>query len=188
MELRLNLSTSPRENHRPFLAATAAIGILGILALAFLSRAALRSWRSNREIRTEVARLENEIRRERQQQQALENYFRSPQAQQILDRSAFLNSLIDQRAFPWTKVFMDLEQTLPPGVRVVSIAPKLENGRALIELTIGAATDEGKLKFLETLEKSVVFSGIQVKDEKHQDQAGASDKILLDLRAWYATS
>lgn len=188
MKLRLNLSTSPRENNRPFLAATAAIGVVALVALGFLSRAAIRSWRSNLQLRAELARLENEIRQERQQQQALENYFRSPQAQQILDRSAFLNSLIDQRAFPWTKIFMDLEQTLPPGVRVVSIAPKLENGRALVELTIGAATDEGKIKFLETLEKSPVFSGIEVKDEKQQEQVGASDKILLELRAWYATS
>jgi len=188
MKLRLNLSTSPRANHRPFLAATAAIGVVGLFALAILSRAAIRSWRSNLEMRTEVARLESEIRQERQQQQGLENYFRSPQAQQTLDRSAFLNSLIDQRAFPWTKIFMDLEQILPPGVRVVSIAPKLENGRALVELTIGAATDEGKIKFLETLEKSTVFSGVRVKDEKHQEQAGTADKILLDLRAWYATS
>lgn len=188
MKLRLNLSTSPRENHRPFLAATAAIGVVAFFALAILSRAALRSWRSNREMRTEVARLEREIRQQRQSQQALENYFRSPQAQQTLERSAFLNSLIDQRAFPWTKVFMDLERILPPGVRVVSIAPKLENGRALIELTVGAATDEGKIKFLDALEKSSVFSGIQVKDVKQEERAGGSDKIVLDLRAWYATS
>lgn len=188
MKLRLNLSTSPRANHRPFLAAAATIGVVGLLALAILSRAAIRSWRANLELRTEVARLETEIRQQRQQQQSLENHFRSPQAQQTLDRSAFLNSLIDQRAFPWTKIFMDLEQILPPGVRVVTIAPKLENGRALVELTIGAATDEGKIKFLESLEKSPVFSGIQVKDEKHQDQAGATDKVLLDLRAWYATT
>lgn len=161
---------------------------MALVALVFLSRAAIRSRRANLQLRTEVARLESEIHQQRQQQQALENYFRSPQAQQILDRSAFLNSLIDQRAFPWTKIFMDLEQTLPPGVRVVSIAPKLDNGRALVELTIGAATDEGKIKFLETLEKSPVFSGIEVKDEKHQEQVGASDRILLNLRAWYATT
>jgi Tfp pilus assembly protein PilN len=188
MKLRLNLSTSPRENHRPFLAATAALGLLGLIALALLSRAAIRSWRSNRETRAEIGRLETEIRQQQQKQQSLETFFRSQQAQQILDRSAFLNSLIDQRAFPWTKVFMDLEQTLPPGVRVVNIAPKLENGRAVVDLTIGAATDEGKLKFLETLEKSPVFSGIQVKDEKHEDQPGATDRVVLNLRAWYATS
>ena len=70
--------------------------------------------------------------------------FKSPAAQQVLDRAAFLNSLIDERSFPWTKIFMDLEQTLPPGVRVVSISPRLVNGRAEVQLKVGAATDESE--------------------------------------------
>jgi Tfp pilus assembly protein PilN len=186
MKLRLNLSTSPRANHRPFLAASTAIGIFGLLCLLILSTAGLRTWRSNREIRSDMNRLESSIRSNRQKQIALENYFHSPQAQQVLDRANFLNSLIDQRAFPWTKIFMDLEDTLPPGVRVVSIAPKLENGRAIVQLTIGADTDSGKLKFLESLERSKAFSAIQVKNERHQEQAG-QDKVVLELSAWYAT-
>jgi hypothetical protein len=105
----------------------------------------------------------------------------------VLDRATFLNSLIGQRSFPWTKIFMDLEKTLPPGVRVVNISPKLNNGRALVDITIGAATDEGKIKFLESLEQSKVFSEIEVKGERHSDSGGALDKVVLELSAWYAT-
>ena len=66
---------------------------------------------------------------------------RRPAAKQVIDRSAFLNSLIDERSFPWTKIFMDLEKTLPPGVRVVSISPRLVNGRAEVALEVGVASD-----------------------------------------------
>jgi len=104
----------------------------------------------------------------------------------VLDRAAFLNSLIGQRSFPWTKIFMDLERTLPPGVRVVKISPKLDNGRAIVELTVGAQSDEGKVKFLEALEKSKVFSDIRVKRDHREEQAGP-DRITVDLTAWYAT-
>ena len=107
-------------------------------------------------------------------------------ARQVLDRSAFLNSLIDERSFPWTKIFMDLEQTLPPGVRVVSIAPRLDNGRAEVTLQIGAQSDESKIEFLKAIEKSKQFTGMVVKDEQHREQAG-EDKIILDLSVWYST-
>ncbi len=83
----------------------------------------------------------------------MQNYFRSPEAQQILDRAAFLNSLISERSFPWTKIFMDLENTLPAGVRVVNIAPTLKNGKAVVQITVGAANDESKIKFLEAVGK-----------------------------------
>jgi len=190
MKLRLNLSTAPRENKRPFIAAAAAVGTIGVLALILLGHAALNSWRANRDVRNEIARWEGEIRANQQKQQALEAHFQTPQAHQVLDRAAFLNSLIDQRSFPWIKIFMDLEQTLPPGVRVVSISPRLDNGRAKVTLTVGASTDEGKIKFLEALEKSKVFSNVEVRTEHRDDREtqARGDKITLDLTVWYETT
>ena len=186
MKVRLNLSTAPQENKRPFLAASAAIGTIGVLALLILGHAAFASWRANREIRLDVSHWQKEIRADQQKQQALDNYFRTPMAHQVLDRAGFLNSLIGERSFPWTKVFMDLEEILPPGVRVVNISPHLENGRARVKLTIGASTDEAKIKFLEALEKSKVFSEVEVRSEHRVDQ-GQGDRIVLDLTAWYET-
>ncbi len=188
MKLQLNLSTSPQPNNRPFIAYSTLIGTVGVIALAILSVAALRSWHANRELRVDMARWSDQIEADQRRQQALAVEFRSQGDQQVLGRSAFLNSLIDERSFPWTKVFMDLEQTLPPGVRVVSIAPKLVNGRAEVTLEIGALNDEGKIAFLEAIEKSKMFSGLVVTSERHpEQQAGAPDKIVLSLKVWYTT-
>ncbi|HXX43175.1 MAG TPA: hypothetical protein VEJ38_00495 [Candidatus Acidoferrales bacterium] len=188
MKLRLNLATTPQENNRPFVAGAALIGVLGLLAGGLLSHAAYASWRASRDLRAETSRWESQIRHDRQRRQELENYFHGQAAQQILDRSAFLNSLIDERSFPWTKIFMDLEQTLPPGVRVVSISPKLVNGRAEVTLEIGAQSDASKIEFLEAIERSKVFSGMVVKDEKHADQMTQADRIVLNLTVWYSTT
>ena len=83
---------------------------------------------------------------------------------------------------------MDLEKTLPAGVRVVSISPKLVNGRAQVQLEVGAANDDGKIQFLEAIEKSKVFSGMEVTQERRSDQVGSTDKIMLDLSVWYSTT
>jgi Tfp pilus assembly protein PilN len=184
MQLRLNLSTSPRENKRPFLAAAALLGTFGVLALLFLSHAAYTSWRANRDIRSSIARLEQQIHDGQTKQQALDSYFKSQQAQQVLDRATFLNSLIGERSFPWTKVFMDLGEILPAGVRVISISPRLDGGRALIKFTVSTTTDESKVKFLEALEHSKDFADIQVQAE-HREQT--STDVLIDLSAWYVT-
>jgi len=181
MQLRLNLSTRPRENNRPFLAAAGGLGTVAVIALLLLSHSAYQSWRANRDVRLSIARLEKQIETDQARQQGLESYFRTQQAQQVLDRAGFLNSLIDQRSFPWTKVFSDLGETLPAGVRVTSISPKLEHGRALLKLTVSAISDESKVKFLEELEHSKNFSDIQVQAEHREQQ---SSDILIDLTAW----
>jgi Tfp pilus assembly protein PilN len=192
MKLRLNLSTTPQENRRPFLAAAGVIGTLGIIAFAILAQASLRSWRANREIHADISKLEDQIRASTDEQSDLDQYFHTDQAQKILERANFLNSLIGERSFPWTKVFADLEETLPAGVRVVNISPKLVNGQAEVILTIGAANDEQKIRFLEAIEKSKKFSDIHVTSERRTDQpqvgSAMQDRIVLDLKAVYATS
>jgi Tfp pilus assembly protein PilN len=188
MKLRLNLSTAPLENKRPFIAASGALGAIGVLAFLLLGQGAYSSWRANRHLRAEISHWQTEIRTNQEKQTALQAYFQTQQARQVLDRAAFLNSLIGQRSFPWTKIFMDLEQTLPPGVRVVSISPKLENGRALVVLSIGAESDDSKIKFLQTLEKSGAFSDIHVIADRHEDKQGTADPITVQLTAWYSTT
>ena len=187
MKLHLNLTTAPEPNKRPFLAGAAAAGTVGVVALLLLSHAAYLSWQSSRQLHSEISSLQDQIEHDEQRQQQLQAYFRGPDAKQILDRSAFLNSLIDERSFPWTKIFMDLENTLPPGVRVVSIAPKLVNGRAEVTLVVGAATDENKIQFLEAIEKSKTFSGMIVKGERRSERPG-SDQIEMQLTVWYSTT
>jgi hypothetical protein len=188
MKLRLNLSTTPQENNRPFVAGAVLVGTLGLLALLILSHAAYTSWQSNRDLRIETSRWQKEIQATVRRQQDLDAYFKAPAARQVMDRSAFLNALIDERSFPWTQIFMDLEKTLPPGTRVISISPHLVNGRAEVTMQVGVASTENEIQFLHAMEKSDVFSGIQVNQVHPVTVPGqGSDKILLDLTVRYTT-
>ena len=189
MKLRLNLTTSPRVNNRPFLAGAGVVGAVGAILFLILFHAAFVSWRAGRALRADISRLESEIRQDQQTRQSLDIYFHNPEEKQVLDRSNFLNSLIGERSFPWTKIFMDLEQTLPPGVRIINIAPKLENGRAQVTLKVGAVDEQSKLKFLEAMEKSKAFSGMELKtDQAGEQNAASADRITLDLTVWYEIS
>ncbi len=192
MNLRLNLATSPQSNNRPFVAGSLLGAAAALIALLLLAHAAYSSWQNQRELRAENSALQSQIRESQTQQQALAAYFRSPRAKRVLDRSEFLNSLIDERSFPWTRIFTDLEHTLPAGVRVVSISPSLHNGRAEVSLQVGAQTGASEVQFLRAMETSKVFSGLVVKDikqaEKQAQGPGANDDFLIDLTVWYSTT
>src|SRR5712692_9246527 len=124
MKGRLNLATTPLESKRRFTVSTSLIGTLAILGFFLLSWNAYRVWRADKVSRTRQAALESQIASLQQQRQGLAAFFDQPETVKRRQRAAYLNALIQQRAFPWIKIFMDLESILPEGVRVVSIEPK----------------------------------------------------------------
>lgn len=162
MKVRLNLATKAQETHRRFMVVAGLVAaIAGIVFLAL-------GWHVY-SIRNVDARLraQSELTSRRiaelQAQRAdLERFFAQPENARLHDRAAFLNSLIDGRSFNWTQMFMDLERILPGGVRVVSIEPKQSKGHVEVKLTVGASSDDAKLKFLRALEESHQFSDIQL--------------------------
>ncbi len=188
MKVRLNLATSPLENNRRFLLGSVLLGAAALAALVMLSSSAFGNWNANRNVRNEMADLDGKMRDFRKQRKELDEFFKQPEKRRIMDRAAFLNGLIEQRSFPWTNMFTDLERLLPEGVRVVSISPRMAGGRVEVKLNIGALNDEGKLKFIETLEKSAEFERLQVLSETRPTRGDESDRVLLELVASYVAS
>ena len=186
MKVRLNLATSPLESNRRFAVGASAIGFFAVLGLLLLSWNAFSVWRADKVFRTRQAALENQIATLQQQRQNLAAFFDQPETVKRRQRAAYLNALIQQRAFPWIKIFMDLERILPEGVRVVSIEPKLSGDNVQLHFVVGALTDEGKLKFLKTLETSPEFSNIKLLNESNSTRPDQGDRVLLDLQAQYS--
>jgi Tfp pilus assembly protein PilN len=184
MKVRLNLATAPLENQRRFVLGAALGGGLALGLLVVLSMQVYRNWRSSSEVRAETGQLQGDLARFREERRALEDFFNTPDAKRIRDRADFLNGLIQQRSFPWTKIFENLEEKMPAGVRVVSISPKMDKGRVEVKLTVGANSDENKIKFLQALEESAEFSRVQVVSE-NRPMRSDGDALLLEVVAWY---
>lgn len=185
MRVGLNLGTNPLENHRRFLVTTGAIALVGLVLLGVLGLHNYREWRANRDLRVEIATLQTEIRDLRSQRIDLEKFFSDPGTAQLLDRASFLNGLIVQRGFQWTQIFMDLERLLPTGVRVVNIAPRMEEGRVELKLVVGAVSDDDKNKFLQRLNESSSFRGYRLVSESRPKNPGELDRVMLELVAHY---
>jgi type IV pilus assembly protein PilN len=187
MKVRLNLSTKPLQTHRKFLASA---GILGVVAGLFFLGLGLHVYavrRGDEVFRERVVSVRSEMVTLDRQRRDLEQFFNRPENAKLHDRSAFLNTLIDEQSLNWTQMFMDLEKILPAGVRVVSIQPKHDKGIVEVKLVIGATSDEAKLKFLHALEQSNSFSNLQVLNEKQVLPApGSNDRIDVELNVVYS--
>jgi hypothetical protein len=186
MKVRLNLATSPLESNRRFTLGATVVGVFAVIALIVLSQRAYSIWSSDRAFRARQEALQTHVAELQRQRQSLSAFFQTPDTVKRRQRAAYLNSLIQQRAFPWIKIFMDLERILPEGSRVVSIEPELVGDNVQLKVLVGAVSDESKLKFLKALETSAQFSHIQLLSETRPARVEQTDRIMLTLQAQYS--
>jgi type IV pilus assembly protein PilN len=185
MNVRLNLSTKPLETHRRFLAGSGFVSAVALIIFFTLGWHVYLARKANAEMRARMNSIARQVAELTRQRAALEEFFALSENAKLHDRAAFINSLIDARSFNWTHMFMDLEDLLPAGVRVVSIEPKQDKGLVEVKLTIGATNNDAKLKFLKALEESKTFTDIRVFAVRESEKIN-SDPILVELTAEYS--
>ncbi|MFZ0821386.1 MAG: hypothetical protein WAM91_15060 [Candidatus Acidiferrales bacterium] len=188
MKVRLNLATTPLENDRRFVFGYALVGTLAVIVLIVFSWRAYSIRKANETRRAELSQIESEISRLTDQRNDLDTFFNDTKVAEIRDRSTFLNSLIAQRSFPWTRIFMDFENLLPEGARITSIEPHLKEGHIELTLKSGATSDEAGMKFILALEGSRSFSHIEVTSETRPERSTDVDRVSYELTAWYSAA
>jgi Tfp pilus assembly protein PilN len=182
----INLASHPLENLRPVRAGVALAGLTALLFGIIILRSELRSRSEFRTLIDQRDRLQTSLATLHSEQEELEAWLDTPQAQQIRERSAFLNALIQRKSLSWTQMFMDLERTLPPRARIVSIRPSLGASReADLELTAEAASMGPLVDFLKRLESSPKFGPPTVAAQKYSVQSAEDGAITIDLTTRY---
>lgn len=158
--LKTNLSTRPFYNERRvhLLAALVALLVVALTAWNVARLVTLSARRS--ELRTQITADEQVAADLRQQAASLE---------QSVDRGTLLavaasareaNGIIERRTFSWTTFFNRLEETLPPGVMLASVAPQVENGEVIVTMTVVARRPEDVDEFMVKLEGSGAFTDV----------------------------
>ncbi len=188
MKVRLNLSTKPLVTHRRFLVGAGLTGFIAGLVFVGLGWHVYATRKANEEFRVRNDKMRQEMARLEAQRQDLDVYFHQKDIANLHDRAAFINSILDERSFNWTLMFMDLERILPSGVRVISIEPKQVAGHVEVKFSVGATNDEAELKFLHALEESKQFAQIRVLNEHFPTSIGnpSGDHKVVDLTAVYS--
>jgi len=145
------------------LAGSAAIAILLSLLLIFQVFTIVSGHRQAADIRVAIDRENARLREIAAQQAKLNATLRKPENAVVLERSLFLNTLIDRKAISWTKIFADLEKVMPYNVRLVSVRlPQVDsNNQVLLDMVVGAKEPGAVIGFFKKLEESPLFGPIE---------------------------
>ena len=161
MQIPINLASQPFRRNRAMAAAYIAASIAltatlgGQVWLVMMDRASLA------DARREVDRLNREIRQARARQAELEGVLRKPGNEAVLERSVFLNTLLYRKSISWTRIFADLERTIPYNVRIISIRPYVNaQSQVTLDMNVGAETPEPIIDLLKALESSPLFGSL----------------------------
>jgi hypothetical protein len=159
-----------------------AVCTVGLLWLA------VTNWRESREVNAKIAELRSELAAlDRQQEEAL-TLVRLPQNRPVVDDSKFLNGLIVRKSFSWTRVFMQLEEIMPPKLHMVSIAPVLSPKTYTVEvhMTVAGTSRDSAVELVKRLEQSPSFRDARIVEESSLKNKDSEDTVQFHLTALYA--
>ena len=159
MRIPINLASEPFRHDRATIAASWALGV-ALAALLGLQVFLIFAERDRaRDARETVSKLDTELRTLTAEQVKLEATLREPANAEVLERSVFLNALIERKSISWTRIFTDLEGVMPYNVRLVQVRLPQINSRneVTLDMTVAAEQPTQIIEFLKRLQNSPKF-------------------------------
>jgi hypothetical protein len=128
-------------------------------------------------VHKEVATLEAEVERLRTEARGL----KAPAPDKtVIAEWSVLKDLVDRRTFSWTGLFARLEQVLPREVRVVSLAPSVEHGQVVLDVTAVARPPQAGLSLVGVLEGRGEFEDVY--PERVSEKEGGTAEFHYTMR------
>lgn len=159
VRIPLNLASEPFRRDRPLLVGSAVAALLLVVVLVLQVVTIVREREAASEARALLASLNRDLAGVNQQMARLEAELRKPANAEVLQRSAFLNVLLQRKGISWTRMFADLEEVFPHNVRLVTVRPMVSGpGAVQLEMVVGAQAPEPVISLLKALEGSPLFS------------------------------
>jgi hypothetical protein len=184
IQVPINLASEPFRRDRPMLVAAAAVGVVLVALLALQISTIIHERHQAADIRVTIDRLNAQLRTLAAEQGKLNTTLRRPENAEVLERSLFLNTLIDRKAISWSKIFADLEKVMPYNVRLVSVRlPEVDSeNEVLLDMVVGAADVQPVLQLLRKLEGSPQFGPAEVPNSMPPSQTDPSFRYHVSVR------
>jgi type IV pilus assembly protein PilN len=163
MKIGINLASEPFRRDRPVLIGSALVALLMAVSLATLVFLAMTDRGLMDRDRRVQSQLDRELMRVAADQRKVDAEVRKDENSEVLERSVLINELLLRKGISWTRIFADLEKTLPPNARITQIKPQVDNNNKIVlEMTVASETPEPLTTFLTKLEGSDVFAAPNV--------------------------
>jgi hypothetical protein len=172
LRVPINLASEPFRRDRPMLIGSVALAVVLTVLLIYQVAAIVSERHQAADIRVAIVQENARLKTIADQQAKLNATLRRPENAEVLERSLFLNTLIERKAISWTKIFADLEKVMPYNVRVVSVRlPEVDsNNQVLLDMVVGAKDVPPILDLFKRLEGSPQFGNTSVQSSTPPSQ------------------
>jgi hypothetical protein len=172
LRVPINLASEPFRRDRPLLVGSAALGIVLSLLLIYQVIYIVSERHQAADIRIAIDQQNARLKDIAAQQAKLNATLRRPENAEVLERSLFLNTLIERKAISWTRIFEDLEKVMPYNVRLVSVRlPEVDShNQVLLDMVVGAKDVPPILELFKRLEGSPQFGNTSVQSSAPPSQ------------------
>jgi len=161
MKIPINLASQPFRRDRAILLSSTAVSLALVATLGLLVYLAMLDRAQYADLRHDVARLNRQIQAANAAEGAAERVLRKPDNAEVLETSLLINNLLVYKSVSWSRLFSDLEKTVPYNVKVLSLRPSVNaESRVTLDMTVGSESPEGLIGFLKALESSPVFGEV----------------------------
>jgi hypothetical protein len=172
IQIPINLASEPFRRDRQVLVASAALAVLLIVLLGWQLTTINSKRHQSADIQVRINRLSGQLRTISGEQTQLNATLRKPENAEVLERSVFLNTLIDRKGISWTRIFADLEKVMPPTVRLVSVRlPEIDSQNEVqLDMLVGAKEVLPLIELVRRLESSPQFGPTNVQTSQPPSQ------------------
>jgi hypothetical protein len=163
MKIPINLASQPFRRDRPMIIGSTVLAAIMISTLVMLISLARTDAANKIESARQLVAAQKQLALVMKDQAAIDRELRQPQNAAVLERSVLLNEMLQRKGISWTRIFSDLEKTVPFNVRIIQIRPQVDSSdKIFLQMVVGADNTSQLNEFLKRLETSDVFGATMV--------------------------
>jgi Tfp pilus assembly protein PilN len=171
MKIPVNLASRPFRKDRAMVVASLGVCVALLCTLGVLISLAMADRAQYGDLRGEIARLNRSIQGVQGSQAKFDGVLHKEENAEVLERSVFLNALLQRKGISWTRIFSDLENIVPYNVKILQIRPTVNGNTVSLDVLLGSESVPPVIELLHAMGESKIFSNPDPKSELAPSQS-----------------
>lgn len=187
MKVYLNLADSRDRRERYSLFWTIPTLVLSVLVLAWMATATVRGLEMEHKIERSLADVKARDSALLARETSLRRQIDRPEFRQMIQKTDFVNELLDEKQFSLTQLTFEVSKLLPPAARLNGLALASASApNPEVQFAVMGKNEEAIEAFLNKLEASNEFSDVIIKSQGFREgNGGAPREVALVCTAKY---
>ena len=182
MSTRLNLASKPFRNRVLPWTVTFVVAFTSIVALIFIAQSSFKTYTSIAATQRDVDGLKKQLDTLKKQEKDVETALTPDQKREL----KYAHGLVDRKRFSWSRLFSDLEASLPGEIRVTKIVVKgvgmqADRPVADLDLVVSSKTPTNVTEMIENMESEGIFHAELVAQNPQRGKGETGSEYELNV-------